>query len=167
MNSDLKATAEFLKTCTRVSIFSHVNPDGDAIGSSCALAKGLASLGVKADIYNVSPIPKAYYFLPKAKEIKLFSGTEELAPVIIVADCANLKRAELDKYPESLAGKIVVEIDHHVGNEYFGKYNYVGRAFGKRGAHGFGADEYLRKRFQSQAYFAEIFICTYEFCLRG
>lgn len=125
MNSDLKATAEFLKTCTRVSIFSHVNPDGDAIGSSCALAKGLASLGVKADIYNVSPIPKAYYFLPKAKEIKLFSGTEELAPVIIVADCANLKRAELDKYPESLAGKIVVEIDHHVGNEYFGKYNYV------------------------------------------
>ena len=125
MNSDLKATAEFLKTCTRVSIFSHVNPDGDAIGSSCALAKGLASLGVKADIYNVSPVPKAYYFLPKAKEIKLFSGTEELAPVIIVADCANLKRAELDKYPESLAGKIVVEIDHHVGNEYFGKYNYV------------------------------------------
>lgn len=125
MNSDLQALAEFLKNSAWVSIFSHVNPDGDAIGSSCALAKALETIGVKADIYNVSPIPEAYYFLPKAREIKLFTGTEELAPVVIIVDCANLKRAELDKYPESLAGKIIAEIDHHLGNEYFGKYNYV------------------------------------------
>ncbi len=125
MNSDLEALADFLKECKWVSIFSHVNPDGDAIGSSCALAKALEKIGARADIYNASPIPHDYYFLPKAREIKLYTGTEELAPVIIVLDSANLKRTELDKYPAALAGRVIAEIDHHLGNEYFGKYNYV------------------------------------------
>lgn len=125
MNNDLRAVAEYLKTASWVSIFSHVNPDGDAIGSSCALASALENIGVRADIYNVSPIPEVYHFLKKAQQIRLFTGDEELAPVVVVLDAANLKRAELDKYPHALADKTIVEIDHHLGNEYFGAYNYV------------------------------------------
>ena len=125
MNNTPKEVADFLAKQNWVSIFAHVNPDGDAIGSTCALALALEKLGVRVDMYNTYPIPKVYHFLANAEKIRLFTGEEELAPVVIVVDSANLKRTDLDKYPEKLAGRILVDIDHHLGNEGFGDYNFV------------------------------------------
>lgn len=125
MNNTLQEIASFLRRQNEVSIFSHVNPDGDAIGSMCALALALEKLGVKVSLYNTYPIPKVYNFLTNAGQIRLYTGQEELAEVIVIVDSATLSRTDLDKYPQVLAGRTIVEIDHHLGNEGFGKYNYV------------------------------------------
>ena len=125
MNNTPKEVADFLAKQSWVSIFAHVNPDGDAIGSTCALALALEKLGVRVDMYNTCPIPKVYHFLANAEKIRLFTGEEDLAEVVVVVDSANLKRTDLDKYPQKLAGKILVDIDHHLGNEGFGEYNFV------------------------------------------
>ena len=55
-----------LKNKERVLITSHVNPDGDALGSELAAAELVASFGCKAKIYNVSPTPGNLTFLALA-----------------------------------------------------------------------------------------------------
>ena len=125
MNNTPKEIADFLAKQNRVSIFAHVNPDGDAIGSTCALALALEKLGIRVEMYNTYPIPGVYKFLANAEQIRLFTGEEELAETVVIVDSSNLKRTDLDKYPQSLAGKTIVEIDHHLGNDGFGDYNFV------------------------------------------
>jgi len=124
MNNTLPEVAQFLRKAKEVSIFSHVNPDGDAIGSMCALASALEKIGVRCELYNTTPIPQVYKFLPKANDIKLYQG-EELADVIVIVDSATLERTDLHKYPAQIQGKTLVDIDHHLGNDGYGSYNYV------------------------------------------
>jgi phosphoesterase RecJ-like protein len=45
-----------------VLITTHVRPDGDALGSTAALALGLARKGIKAEILLLSKIPEKYAF---------------------------------------------------------------------------------------------------------
>jgi phosphoesterase RecJ-like protein len=68
---------------------SHVNPDGDAIGSEIALQLYLKSLGKNAGILNYSPTPDNYTFLDKERVIEQFDevkhkGLIESADVIFI-----------------------------------------------------------------------------------
>ncbi len=42
---------EKLKAAECVGIFTHINPDGDALGSSYSLKSVLKSMGKKAEVY--------------------------------------------------------------------------------------------------------------------
>jgi phosphoesterase RecJ-like protein len=53
-------------------ITSHVNPDGDSIGSEVALFKFLQKLGKNPKIINYSSTPENYLFLDKEKKIEKF-----------------------------------------------------------------------------------------------
>lgn len=48
---------------------THINPDGDAIGSLVAMGLALEALGKKATLYCTSPIPAVYKFLPATERI--------------------------------------------------------------------------------------------------
>jgi phosphoesterase RecJ-like protein len=54
----------FLKKEKQFFIATHVNPEGDALGSSIALSMALASLGKKTLLYNKDTVPHFYYYLP-------------------------------------------------------------------------------------------------------
>ncbi len=54
---------ELLETSRRIVVTTHVNPDGDAIGSEIALARYLAVLGRPARIVNADPTPLNLRFL--------------------------------------------------------------------------------------------------------
>ena len=49
-------------------ITTHENPDGDAVGSSLALAGYLRHLGKDVTIHFCDPVPDLYTFLPLAGE---------------------------------------------------------------------------------------------------
>ena len=49
----------------RFLLTSHVNPDGDAIGSELGLARLLRRLGKGAVVWNLDPIPAIYRRLPR------------------------------------------------------------------------------------------------------
>ena len=53
------------KEAKRVLIFSHVNPDGDTLGTMCAMYSALKdNFNLEADMVYNGIIPEIYKFLP-------------------------------------------------------------------------------------------------------
>jgi len=128
-----------LKKSDRVLIASHVNPDGDAIGSLIAMGLALDAWNKKTTLYNESKIPTVYRFLPSVDRIvsKLeIEHSEWMYDTVIVLDCCNLQRiGSLGSELESgraggacrspLASCRIINIDHHITNECFGDLQLI------------------------------------------
>lgn len=104
--------------------FFHVNPDGDSIGSSLALALALRRLRKKVTLVRVGELPETYRFLPGADLIVPYEEVEGEYDVALFMDCGDLDRVGAAKAVVDKA-KVKVNIDHHVTNTYYGDYNYI------------------------------------------
>ncbi len=102
-------------------ILPHVKPDGDAIGSTMALAKGLRQLKKNVLIYSHDEIPFDVKFI---EDETLFKN--ELLDfeydVIFALDSSDLGRL---KDRELLLNKPIINIDHHKTNTLYGHLNWV------------------------------------------
>lgn len=105
-------------------ISTHINPDGDAIGSELALYSFLTELNKKVWIVNTDSTPLVYSFLPNVAQIKSVSPSEK-ADVLIVLDAGGLKRIGTELSTILPRDKAVANIDHHATNESFADYNLV------------------------------------------
>ncbi|OPY70098.1 MAG: Bifunctional oligoribonuclease and PAP phosphatase NrnA [Syntrophorhabdaceae bacterium PtaU1.Bin034] len=104
-------------------ITTHIDPDGDALGSSFALAFALNTLGKRASVYLKDEVPYRYRFLPRPPVV-LHQLPEERYDAIFVVDCGDLFRVG-DGY-DSLKNKgMLINIDHHDTSEAFGQINIV------------------------------------------
>lgn len=108
-------------------ITSHVNLDGDGIGSELALSFILQKLKKRPIILNQDRLPKIYDFLPGSNKIHHLEDNcmdPKSIDVGIVLDCSNTKR--IGKTYEIFKDiKTIINIDHHESNENFGDFNYV------------------------------------------
>jgi phosphoesterase RecJ-like protein len=59
-NVDIPAIADRLRESNRTAILTHAKPDGDAIGSTLALARALARLGKHAGLIYLGPFPERF-----------------------------------------------------------------------------------------------------------
>src|SRR5579864_4522587 len=119
----------------RFLLTSHVNPDGDAIGSELGLARLLRRLGKGAVVWNLDPIPAIYRPLPGSDRVH--SGAEppagfpEKFDSIVVLECPSLDRTGLEQHlssPALVAALPLINIDHHLGNQHYGAVNWVDSA---------------------------------------
>ena len=78
-----------LLSAQRVLILSHQNPDGDAIGSSLALASGLAALEKTCDIVNTDGVPMNLTWLPLAERVLLQPDSATPYDVAVYLDCGS------------------------------------------------------------------------------
>lgn len=108
-------------------ITTHVNPEGDAIGSSLALALALSSIGKKVAVYTLDPVPKTLRFLPFSGNVRQVRRVDERFDAVITVDCGDLERVGFLS-PDNIPGDILINIDHHVTNEGFGTLNLVEEA---------------------------------------
>jgi phosphoesterase RecJ-like protein len=123
MNENILETiGYYLKNYNDFLIVGHKDPDGDAIGSSLAFYKALSEFGKNAIVANTSKISDLYFFLDDTKNIKLLENNEEVQ-VIITVDSADFERTNLNK--DYVRDKILINIDHHPTNTFFGNINYV------------------------------------------
>ncbi len=110
----------------RFLLTSHLNPDGDAIGSELALARILRQLGKGATIWNHDPAPRIYRVLPGAERIHTGveppAGFPEHFSGVIVLECPSFDRTGL---VDGLGDLPRYNIDHHLGNELYGAVNWV------------------------------------------
>ena len=108
-------------------ITSHINLDGDGIGSEIALYSILKKLKKKPIILNQGKLPKIYDFLPGVNKVQYLEDDYIDAKSIdvgIALDCSNVKR--MGKTYEIFKNiKTIINIDHHTSNENFGDLNYV------------------------------------------
>jgi phosphoesterase RecJ-like protein len=89
-------------------IVSHINPEGDAIGSCIALAMGLKKLGKSVYLLNRDPVPEILKFLPFSSTIKQKVPSRKF-DVLVVVDCASVERTGL----KNLRANTTLIIDHH------------------------------------------------------
>ncbi|MBN1480486.1 bifunctional oligoribonuclease/PAP phosphatase NrnA [candidate division KSB1 bacterium] len=110
---------QFLANKSTILITTHLNPDGDALGSELALAHYLREVGKRVFIINSDPLPHFLHFLTDDVHIEQFSG-ERHAGIIdhcdgcIVVDVSEWKRlGEISTLIKARALPIAC-IDHHL-----------------------------------------------------
>ena len=113
-----------VKKAKTALIASHVDPDGDAIGSMLALAMALEKLGLSAAIYSADGVPKVYKFLPWADRVKTEIHPQHCCDLALVVDASDLSRIG-DKIDLRQMVPTIINIDHHPDNTQFGDINYV------------------------------------------
>ena len=115
MKLTLEKTAEILKNANRIVLTAHVNPDGDAIGSSLGLMHILRELGKEVQVFIDDDIPAMFSILPGHEAIR---KPAESMPAIS-ADLLVVLDTALDRIGkvEELVKAPVLNIDHHVTNK--------------------------------------------------
>jgi phosphoesterase RecJ-like protein len=116
--ADARALAALLLPGRRVVLTTHVNPDGDGLGSEVGLTHLLRPLGVEAVIANPTATPARFGFLFRdcpgvdrsAEAVKVL----RTADVIVVLDIADLGRLGMLADTVVSRGVPVACVDHHV-----------------------------------------------------
>jgi phosphoesterase RecJ-like protein len=108
---------------TTIGIVSHLNPDGDNIGSILALGTSLEKLGKTVTILESDFVPSDLLFLPNVRKITKLEVDLKF-DVLFVLDSSDPERlGDNKKYlPDS---ECIVNIDHHISNTNFGDINIV------------------------------------------
>lgn len=115
-----------LNQCHRIGVISHFRPDGDAIGSTIAMALAMQQLGKRVYAWNADTVPERYSFLEGAELITPFPDIlPDGLEAIICLDTGDWKRlgdqasAQLNGFP------LIINIDHHATNSGYGHINLV------------------------------------------
>ena len=121
----IEEIASVLKKSESAVIFTHTRPDGDTIGSGMALHRALTFLGKKCEVVNDSAIPEKFSFLEGVKEIKRAPTLRADTYVAVdTSDTARLGQLT-DVFCKGAARRTTVNIDHHISNPMYAKFNYV------------------------------------------
>lgn len=118
-------TEDIIKNSKKILIISHVNPDGDALGSTCAMYKAILNrFKKKADMCALTYLSPVYKFLPNLELAKQSFDKSLEYDLVITVDVADIDRICDMKILFDKA-KTTINIDHHKTNKNFGDYNYV------------------------------------------
>ena len=116
-----------IKSSKNILLVSHINPDGDTLGSMCGMYILIKeNYKKKCDMVLASQLPSVYQFLPvidKAKHISEFDLSREYDLVINV-DVATSERAS-DAEILFKKAKNTINIDHHETNTNYASINIV------------------------------------------
>jgi phosphoesterase RecJ-like protein len=130
MDSAIDAVVPLFLNHQKFVLTTHVNPDGDGLGSEVALAEYFLSKGKQASIINYSATPDFYLFLDPNKRITKFDEARDanaiaIADVIIVMDINHPERLRTME-PHVLNSKAAkVCIDHHLEPASFAQYYII------------------------------------------
>jgi phosphoesterase RecJ-like protein len=126
MAAPIEAIRTRLENAERVVVITHVDPDGDAIGTQLAFGDYLRGLGKTYALVRDAEIPRKYTFLP---------GVESIVPVanlngdlrfdtVLVLECPNhLRMGQAARFLQD--GVAVVNIDHHPDSRVEGDVDWI------------------------------------------
>ncbi len=114
------AMARRILDARRFLITTHINPDGDALGSELALAIGLRRLGKLVRVVNDHHPPKKYSFLDRENLIEVLegeakpelSGAVELGILLDTSEPSRTGRLQKEFFRHGLDR---ICLDHHPG----------------------------------------------------
>ncbi len=119
MDNLFKEAFEKIKESNNIVLISHINPDGDALGSSLSMYPVLKRMGKKVTIFNATkPLPEYLDFLPNFNKV-----TDKLPKnfdLMISFDCGSFDRLGIEKKTAFL-----INFDHHISNTEYGDINII------------------------------------------
>ncbi|MEA3461678.1 MAG: bifunctional oligoribonuclease/PAP phosphatase NrnA [Bacteroidota bacterium] len=115
-----KTIQAWIEAAKKVAVLTHTNPDGDAIGSSLALALALEKVGIDAQVVIPDGLPDFLRWLPGIERSITFAYKRdraveiiEGADLIFCLDFNDPRRLNgVEEYLEKSSAKKVL-IDHH------------------------------------------------------
>ncbi len=114
-----------IKQSKKILLLSHINPDGDTLGSMCAMYSMILNrFKIKPDMSVVSNIPFNYTFLPNINLAERYFDQSLVYDLVITLDIASIERARDSKIFFDKA-KVTVNFDHHKTNPNFAMHNIV------------------------------------------
>jgi phosphoesterase RecJ-like protein len=120
VNGSAHGVAAALRERQSFIITSPARPDGDAIGSSMALALALDSIGKRVRVVLKDPVPAPYASFPALDRIERRDRVDGPADAAIVLECSDLSRPEV----AGLDAYLLINVDHHEGNTMYGALNW-------------------------------------------
>lgn len=120
------AAVDALGRAREVAIACHVNPDGDALGSLFAAHLGLSGLGKRTyPTWGTAPValPFGYQFLPGSDGL-IQPEDLPVTDTFLALDCGAADRLGTLE-PNMRKAEVVINVDHHPGNDLFGTHNLV------------------------------------------
>ena len=128
----IRTVKQAIKKFNEFLITSHINPEGDAIGSQIAIARLLRKLGKKSVMLDDSPVPNVLRFMKGSEDISKEMPRDFNFQAIIILDSPDLAR--IGRVKEFIKkDSVIINIDHHISNINFGKFNWVEPDFSSAG----------------------------------
>ena len=128
----IRTVKQAIKKFNEFLITSHINPEGDAIGSQIAIARLLRKLGKKSVMLDDSPVPNVLRFMKGSEDISKEMPRDFNFQAIIILDSPDLAR--IGRVKEFIKkDSVIINIDHHISNVNFGKFNWVEPDFSSAG----------------------------------
>jgi len=123
------AVADHIAAAGRILLLTHVNPDGDAVGSLLGMWHALTAMGKSALPLASSPLPSYTDQLPGVDQVVVYKQGTALPAhdLLMMVDTANLARVGriYDEHGSALTQQPMVIIDHHVTNVGEGSVNLI------------------------------------------
>ncbi|MEA2348041.1 MAG: bifunctional oligoribonuclease and phosphatase NrnA [Thermoleophilaceae bacterium] len=122
---DLTPILDELRAGDKFLLTTHLNPDGDALGSLLGMHETLSALGKDSVMFMAAdqfPLPDDLDWMPLGDIVSEVPG--DLGERIVVfLDCGNIDRMPVEEL--KTGGKRILDIDHHHDNTRFGDVNLV------------------------------------------
>jgi phosphoesterase RecJ-like protein len=114
-----------LEKADRILAVTHIDPDGDAIGSLSAVGQAFVQMGLRVTLACDDNVPARFAYLPMAADVQKRLDSQAGYDLVVAVDCADEFRmgnvfADLPNPKPS-----VLNVDHHVTNTYFGDFNVI------------------------------------------
>lgn len=110
----------------KILLIVHKKPDGDTLGSGCAIAGYLKKRQIDFAIFCASPMPEDFEFLPFSEYLTNSAEVwKEPFDLIAVFDSSNLKYAGAEEAARLDPKPFLINIDHHASNSRFGDLNII------------------------------------------
>ena len=126
INRPFSEIGRMIEDSEKLLVVSHVDPDGDALGSQLAFAGYLKSLGKTVSLVREEAVPERYEFLPEVEQIQHIDNVKDNLEIdtMIVLECPKLSRAGnvINFLKDDLQ---IVNIDHHQDNDDYGHVNWI------------------------------------------
>lgn len=82
-NHSIDSLRELLNSPKKITVLSHKNPDGDALGSSLAWTRMLMKFGHEVDYISPNDMPEFFKWLPSSSQMVVFDKNKEYAKTIL------------------------------------------------------------------------------------
>lgn len=128
----IEEAENYFKKVKDILIFSHKNPDGDAVGSGLALYLFLKNKGYSVHFVLPNDIPEYLNWMPNAESIKIYTKEKEKinewianAELIFMLDFNSFSRIDTFAQQVKSSKAVKIMIDHHPNPEPIFTINYT------------------------------------------
>lgn len=122
---DYAAARDLIDSAAAVLVVTHVDPDGDALGSLTAMGQALLQMGKTVTLACDNGMLSRFSYLPLSERVATAPDPTVSYDLVIALDCGDRERTgrTLGALPKPQPP--ILNIDHHITNTLFGTVNIV------------------------------------------